>query len=196
MGLPAISLWFVLMYKTHSLPDFGCSCISMTDVKGFLGSPYRRGGEEMNGESFFYSWSCICKSAIKWNGVSFTRFFFFIKHWDSWFFYLETWPLTNARTGIHFNFHIMCNHKNNYWEKNTCRDFDLKKRWIKIQFLVFTVKICTLFTPINCIKKRLIVSTLYWMVLKTAWTLKSLSFFCVFSALHTSFDLTTFLFFP
>lgn len=139
MGLPAISLWFVLMYKTHSLPDFGCSCISMTDVKGFLGSPYRRGGEEMNGESFFYSWSCICKSAIKWNGVSFTRFFFFIKHWDSWFFYLETWPLTNARTGIHFNFHIMCNHKNNYWEKNTCRDFDLKKRWIKIQFLVFTL---------------------------------------------------------
>lgn len=156
MGLPAISLWFVLMYKTHSLPDFGCSCISMTDVKGFLGSPYRRGGEEMNGESFFYSWSSICKSAIKWNGVSFTHFFFFIKHWDSWFSYLETWPLTNARTGIHFNFHIMCNHKNNYWEKYTCRDFDLEKRWIKIQFLVFTVKICTLFTPINCIKKRLI----------------------------------------
>lgn len=130
MGLPAISLWFVLMYKTHSLPDFGCSCISMTDVKGFLGSPYRRGGEEMNGESFFYSWSSICKSAIKWNGVSFTHFFFFIKHWDSWFSYLETWPLTST---------LCVTIKTIIEKKYTCRDFDLKKRWIKIQFLVFTL---------------------------------------------------------
>lgn len=158
MGLPAISLWFVLMYKTHSLPDFGCSCISMTDVKGFLGSPYRRGGEEMNGESFSYSWSSICKNAIKWNGVSFTRFFFFIKHWDSWFSYLETWPLTNARTGIHFNFHIMCNHKNNYIEKIYMSWLWFKKEMNQNSVSGFySVKICTLFTPINCIKKRLIV---------------------------------------
>lgn len=158
MGLPAISLWFVLMYKTHSLPDFGCSCISMTDVKGFLGSPYRRGGGEMNGESFFYSWRSICKSAIKWNGVSFTRFFFFIKHWDSWFSYLETWPLTNARTGIHFNFHIMCNHKNNYIEKIYMSWLWFKKEMNQNSVSGFySFKICTLFTSINCIKKRLIV---------------------------------------
>lgn len=137
MGLPAISLWFVLMYKTHSLPDFGCSCISMTDVKGFLGSPYRRGGEEMNGESFFYSWSSICKSAIKWNGVSFTRFFFFIN------IEIHDFPIWKhghlQMPGIHFTFHIMCNLKTFIEKKYSCRDFDLKKRWIKIQFLVFTL---------------------------------------------------------
>lgn len=151
MGLPAISLWFVLMYKTHSLPDFGCSCISMTDVKGFLGSPYRRGGGEMNGEPFFYSWRSICKSAIKWNGVSFMRFFFFIKHWD---FLSGNMATYKARTGIHFNFHIMCNHKNNYIEK-----IYMSWLWFKKEMNqnFYSFKICTLFTSINCIKKRLIV---------------------------------------
>lgn len=190
MGLPAISLWFVLMYKTHSLPDFGCSCISMTDVKGFLGSPYRRGGEEMNGEYFFYSWSSICKSAIKWNGVSFTRFFFFIN------IEIHDFPIWKhghlLMPGIHFTFHIMCNHKNIYWEKIYMSWLWFKKEMN--QNLVsgfYSVKMCTLFTPVNCIKKRLIIE---WFLKQRE--LKSLSFFCVFSALHTSFDLTTFLFFP
>lgn len=117
MGLLVIFLWFVLMYKIYFLLDFGCFCISMIDVKGFLGSFYCRGGEEMNGEFFFYFWRSICKSIIKWNGVFFMCFFFFIKYWDLWFFYLEIWLFINVRIGIYFNFYIMCNYKNNYWEK-------------------------------------------------------------------------------
>lgn len=141
MGLPVISLWFVLMYKTHSLPDFGCSCIRMTDIKGFLGSPYHRGVEE--GNLFFYFWSSICKSAIKWNPVSFNFFPFFIKHWDSWFSYLETWPATNDKTGIHFTFHIICSLKNNYWEKIYMTWLWLKKEMNKkIRFLGFTLLQC------------------------------------------------------